>query len=453
VTTRAARVGRLAALAAALSPGLAGAAPAPQPELTDTATAAAPLPRPSPFLPEEYGVTAGLLVGLTGATVLIPTAPNGWRGEIGPDAALRDLLRVEGRDARERISTASDVLQNLTLTVPFLVDIGVGALLLRRDPDLALELLLIDAEALAAASALVVLTKRTVGRVRPDIPECEVGGGYGCRSNASRRAFISGHAAAAFSSAGLVCVHHQHLRLFGGPGDAAMCVGMLGLAVTSSVLRVVADRHWSTDVAAGALTGLLTGYALPYLLHYQGPWRLPEARDGRLDGSLALYGLTGVTRLDREGGISGGVGVELRALFGRRAVQVEGYVQGRLLYDSVGLAVRDVAPAARVWLGPVGLGGTLVYRSHQRDDAARVALTYGPTLSLGTFDEDHPVTLSVSWLPGGDGAVDLWSARLAAGLIRHLALSVEVSPLLAPTLAGDGRGTAVVLGAGGRLPW
>lgn len=453
---RGARLIGLLALAAALGPAEAWALrPTPvalPPTSTSTQPASLWQPEWPRFMPEEYGVTAGLFLGLTAVTVLIPTPPAGWKTRGGIDGTLRDVLRLEDRDARQAVSLTSDILQDLTLTLPVLVDIGVGALLLHKDPDLAVEMVLIDAEAVALATSMVVLTKRSVGRVRPEIEPC-ADGGYACRTKVSRRSFLSGHATAAFTAAGLSCVHHQHLKLFGGVGDDLMCAGMLSLATTSALFRVVSDKHWTTDVVMGGITGLISGYALPYLLHYQGPWRFPGARDGRLDGSLTLYGLTGVTRLDDRAGITGGVSLEGRALFGGEAVQVEGNVQGRLLYDSEGLALRDISPGARLWIGPVGLGGTLVYRSHQRDEAARVSVTWGPTVSLGTFDEDHPVTVSVSWLPGGDGDVDQWAARLSGGLARHVALSLEVSPLVAPSEGGAARGSAVTLGVGGRLPW
>jgi membrane-associated phospholipid phosphatase len=47
----------------------------------------------------------------------------------------------------------------------------------------------------------------------------------------------------------------------------------VSLAAATAVLRVTGDRHYATDVLAGALVGFAIGYGVPTLLHYS----LPEA--------------------------------------------------------------------------------------------------------------------------------------------------------------------------------
>jgi membrane-associated phospholipid phosphatase len=69
---------------------------------------------------------------------------------------------------------------------------------------------------------------------------------------------ISGHASLAFMAASALCVQHSRLSLYGS-ADAAVCPSALAIAATTSVLRIVADRHWATDVIAGALVGSAVG--------------------------------------------------------------------------------------------------------------------------------------------------------------------------------------------------
>lgn len=443
----------LLGLFASGAPALA-AAPPPAPEV-------APAPEPAGwpakyprFRLEEYGVGAAALTALVASTLLVPEPPSGFRGEWPVDNALRDLLRAEDPDHRERLSLVSDVLQNVAILAPIVVDIGLGALLLRRDLDVALEMALIDMEVLLVTSSLVMLTKRTIGRVRPNVPSC-ADGGYDCRSNASRRAFLSGHATSAFAAAGLSCAHHQYLELFGGLGDDLMCAGMLSLATAAGALRIASDRHWASDTIVGAMTGLFSGYALPYLLHYQGPTAWPGRDDGELDGSLQLSLLGGVTSGERAVGAAVGVEAAGRFLYSRlRPVRLEATTRGRLLYDSVGFAVRDYLAEGRVWLGPVGLGGAARYRAADGEAPARTGWSGGATLSVGTFDEAQPWLLCLRWLPAGVGRLSHVSGRLEWAPHPAMSASVEVSPVVVRGAdGGEEVGAEAMVGLGGRLPW
>ena len=53
-------------------------------------------------------------------------------------------------------------------------------------------------------------------------------------------------------------MQHSRLSLYGSV-DAVVCPAALGIAAGSSLLRVVADRHWTTDIIAGALVGSAVG--------------------------------------------------------------------------------------------------------------------------------------------------------------------------------------------------
>src|SRR5262249_26132869 len=71
-----------------------------------------------------------------------------------------------------------------------------------------------------------------------------------------------------FTSAGLLCSHHLHLDLLGGPGDVATCVTGYVVAATTASMRVLSDVHYATDVLTGALVGTTVGLVVP-ALHYR----------------------------------------------------------------------------------------------------------------------------------------------------------------------------------------
>jgi membrane-associated phospholipid phosphatase len=90
-----------------------------------------------------------------------------------------------------------------------------------------------------------------------------------CGTRGRTRSFPSGHASGAFSSAGVICMSHAHLPLYGSvAGDATACGAAMLSASIISVLRIIADRHHATDVLVGMVSGLFTGLLLPYLLHF-----------------------------------------------------------------------------------------------------------------------------------------------------------------------------------------
>jgi membrane-associated phospholipid phosphatase len=76
--------------------------------------------------------------------------------------------------------------------------------------------------------------------------------------------FYSGHASAAFAagvSAGAVASMRGY-RL----APLVWGAGLAG-ATTTSYLRIAADRHYFSDVAVGAATGIAAGVLVPFLLH------------------------------------------------------------------------------------------------------------------------------------------------------------------------------------------
>ncbi|HKP59441.1 MAG TPA: phosphatase PAP2 family protein [Polyangiales bacterium] len=164
-------------------------------------------------------------------------------------------------------SNVSDYLVLGLALYPFAVDALLAAGVARENPDVAIQLALIGAQSLMVAQLVTSLTKRLVGRARPDVGRCEGGNELGC--SGGNESFISGHTSTAFASAGMICATQQNLRLYGSAlAGAIACGTALGVATTVGTLRMVADRHHMTDVLAGAAVGLAAGYLLPNLTNF-----------------------------------------------------------------------------------------------------------------------------------------------------------------------------------------
>lgn len=118
---------------------------------------------------------------------------------------------------------------------------------------------LVIAEAAALASFTTEIVKISVGRQRPRAHY-----GLGSQNSDDNRSFPSGHTSLAFSLAvasGTVASMREY-RL----APVVWGTGM-GLAALTGYLSVAADRHYLTDVIAGAALGSAFGFAIPYLFH------------------------------------------------------------------------------------------------------------------------------------------------------------------------------------------
>lgn len=219
------------------------------------------------FDAEHYALTAALLAGGALAEVHLrpPTEPN-WRGGILFDDALRDAMRLGSRQSRDRAATASDYIGLALLAYP-LVDAAI--MMGRGESQTAWRMLLVDLESFSLSLSVLAVTRNAVGRERPYVGDCAGPGAHDdCGEADSRRSFMSGHTAMAFTAAGLICTHHDALQIHGGAGDTVTCVIATTAAATTGVLRILADRHYTSDVLAGAALGVFSGYLLPRILHY-----------------------------------------------------------------------------------------------------------------------------------------------------------------------------------------
>jgi membrane-associated phospholipid phosphatase len=222
------------------------------------------------FRPVEYVATAALGAGWFAVFFLAKgrSTPR-WTGGILFDDAVRDAVRLRSPGARDAVRGLSDIMATSTAALA----VGLDALavpLFRGRSDIAWQLVLMDAEAIAASGLLTTSTYYLTGRARPSYEDCQRDPSFDplCRAGATS-SFWSGHTAGAFAAAGLSCAHHAYLHLYGNPtADALGCAGMISLASTTGVLRLLGDRHFATDVLTGAAVGFGFGYGLPTLLHY-----------------------------------------------------------------------------------------------------------------------------------------------------------------------------------------
>jgi len=227
---------------------------------------------------------AMLTVGLAAPGKTRPT----WLGENDFDGGARRSFAGRTSATRKVASTASDVLYISLTLYPAAVESLVLAGIVHHSSDVAFQLFMMYGEA-ALTSGLVSVAGQGLGyRGRPLVLGCRDDAGYDaiCGTKQESRSFIAGHVSMAFNSAMLTCVNQAHLPLYGSRmGGITACATMVTAATATAVLRLVGDKHWATDVLAGAGVGITTGLLYPLLLHY-GFGRHSDTRLG--GGSLRM---------------------------------------------------------------------------------------------------------------------------------------------------------------------
>lgn len=226
------------------------------------------------FRPLEYAATAGL-----GVATIVGFSAVG-QNETGPavpvlfDDAVRDALAIDSRSTRDSIVAKGNVLYLTSLAYPIIIDAGLFAGIVHGSAEVMAQMMLIDVQALALSGAIGIYTQKVIGRRRPFVEHCSADPNYDkdCGDPVARnQSFLSGHTVIAFTGAGLVCVHHAYLPLFGGGvGDTLACGVGLTAASAVGLSRLVSDRHYATDVLYAAAVGLGSGWLMPWLLHYRG---------------------------------------------------------------------------------------------------------------------------------------------------------------------------------------
>lgn len=211
-----------------------------------------------------------------------PPAETRWKGGILFDGPARSLLRLDSRSGRDTASKIGDLMLYSLVAYPTVVDAALDAGLDKKDTSKMADLAFANSQAFLLTGLTMLLVKRIAARDRPSTEECARDPGYAsyCGSPDGKASFYSGHAAFSFTAAGLICAHHKGLDLWGG---MTPCYVSLGAALIVGLTRILADRHYASDVLVGAAAGWLYGYVLTRATRYRG------AGGGTTQSTSALY--------------------------------------------------------------------------------------------------------------------------------------------------------------------
>ncbi|HSI04434.1 MAG: phosphatase PAP2 family protein [Myxococcota bacterium] len=266
-----------------------------------TETHAEPVPFELPALnwkPEWARVGTGNYVFIgaaaavsVGASIIRPLGNHNLEGPILFDASVRRALRFDSLNARYASLDLSDIFLSLEITWPFAVDALVMAGGVRRSPDVAWEMAVIDAEAVALTTAVHQITTLLVSRPRPYLENCgdELSPDLNlCVRNGRYRSFFSGHAAMSFTGASLICAHRFRHEIFGAKADILTCATAYVAAAATASMRVIGDVHNASDVITGAVIGTAIGLAVP-ALHYRSWDRTKRGAKVGRDYEISVY--------------------------------------------------------------------------------------------------------------------------------------------------------------------
>ena len=185
-----------------------------------------------------------------------------WSKTNSFDEGIRSGFRSDSQSTREDAGTASDVL--LAVTAGLLPLASIGKTLSERDCYEAYDMATDAAEAFTLTLLLTTGTKRIAGRNRPYDKDCNgtPPGDASCSDSDRSQGFFSGHASMAATGAGLSCSYAMKRKTWGESQTARFtpCALGIGAALTTGALRIVADKHWGSDVIVGFLVGATVGY-------------------------------------------------------------------------------------------------------------------------------------------------------------------------------------------------
>jgi membrane-associated phospholipid phosphatase len=249
--------------------------------------------------PVDYGAAA-VFGAIALATELAPHSDDTrWQGGIAFDDEVRDAFVLGNFDDRKIAARVSDATISVLAAHTVLIDAVLVAWAGHGNGDTAWQMAAIDVEAMAFTVAFTGAIKRAAERERPSGTACRTDSQYDrrCVEQSSDGSFFSGHTSLAFTAAGLTCVHHMYLPLYGRAGDKLACAAASLLATSVAAERVLADRHYATDVLVGGAVGAFSGAVMPWALFYAHPttstgvaWSL-SPQPGADEGGLGLRGL------------------------------------------------------------------------------------------------------------------------------------------------------------------
>lgn len=225
-------------------------------------------PRWRPVAPWEYAVTGGVLLGSFAVLIWGPEPPDNWRGGTKFDNFLGDGVRLDDPSLADQAATVSDALYFGSMAYRLVDNVGVAGIGY-GDWYLARQMAMIDLESFSVVALAVFGSQVFVGRQRPEYNDCS-NAAEPCPNSSSRfRSFIAGHPATVLTAAGLTCTHHARMPLYGGGwGDTLACGMMIGAAGFTGATRVLAGKHYPSDLLLGYGIGAFAGFVLPRALHY-----------------------------------------------------------------------------------------------------------------------------------------------------------------------------------------
>jgi membrane-associated phospholipid phosphatase len=210
-----------------------------------------------------------------------PPADPRWSSKNSFDTRVRRGLVASSRDTRDDADLASDILFG-TLGAALLAD-----WVWLRDEYGFSESARTELSWILGGTISTRVLKLSAGRARPYVDPCSIDSSYISDCNNGRddnASFYSGHASSSATFAGLLCARHLH-RAQRSRVDLAVCGTAIAGTMATGFTRIIADKHWYTDVLAGWVTGALFGYVLP--VHFQFGQNKP--------GEPPMMGLHGFT--------------------------------------------------------------------------------------------------------------------------------------------------------------
>jgi len=176
------------------------------------------------------------------------------------------------KDIRRAFGTYRNHVDDYLQWAPYL---EVGGVLLAgvgsRDDRVNLGLIVLKSELIMLSSVYIV--KELTGVQRPD--------------SSDRRSFPSGHTAQAFLAASIVHTEFRDKSPWYGIGAYTLATGV-------AAFRMINNKHWESDVVAGAGFGILSAH-LAYLSHRNRWGRKPIGRGVSLAPLWSPAGGTGLS--------------------------------------------------------------------------------------------------------------------------------------------------------------
>ncbi len=220
------------------------------------------------FSTAEY-LAVGLLVAMLMAfSEIHPRMRARWDQPIRLDDAIRARLRAATSGQRRRAGRASDILLWTSTIAPF-----ACCLTLHRfgNADVATQMALISTFALLAASAANRIATTLAGRPRPYTRVLDREGQIKRHPSGHPerlRSFFSGHAALTATGTSLIATFAIQLQWVRGANSLVLATTALVTTAAVATLRVRADRHYFSDVAAAAIVGVMCGAVYPIWAHF-----------------------------------------------------------------------------------------------------------------------------------------------------------------------------------------